>query len=177
MYSGSSLMLYVHYCKLLILWICLILPKGYTTMIFSLRPKSESIESVNFLRRIGPQTNVMPKSFTLGGFSHSAVQFRAKIKVLLIKQNLWLFSITNEMYVCHLATIRRTRLSCYWVRKSLHTQTKGQFLRWITVCQKVPKSYFRSQFWMSKINRIFSKKKLSKNINLGDHYLLKTFFF
>ena len=117
-------MLYVHYRKLLILWICLILPKGYTTMIFSLRPKSESIESVNFLRRIGPQTNVMPKSFTLGGFSHSAVQFRAKIKVLLIKQNLWLFSITNKMYVCHLAAIRRTRLSCYWVIKSLHTQTK-----------------------------------------------------
>ena len=45
----------------------------------------------------------------------------------------------------------------------------------MTVCQKVPKSYFQSQFWMSKIIRIF-KKKLSKNINLGDHYLLKTFF-
>ena len=43
----------------------------------------------------------------------------------------------------------------------------------MTVRQKVPKSYFQSQFWMSKINRIFSKKKLSKNINLGDHYLLK----
>ena len=82
--------LYVHYCKLLILWICLILPKGHTTMIWS-QPdsgsKSDSSESVNFLRRIGPQTNVMPKSFTLGGFSHSAVQFRAKIKVLLI--NSW----------------------------------------------------------------------------------------
>ena len=51
------------------------------------------------------------------------------------------------------------------------------FLRVMTVCQKVPKLYFQSQFWMSKINRIFSKKKkLSKNINLGDHYLSKTFF-
>ena len=40
----------------------------------------------------------------------------------------------------------------------------------------MPKSYFQSQFWMSKINRIFSKKNLSKHINLGDHYLLKTFF-
>ena len=47
----------------------------------------------------------------------------------------------------------------------------------MTVCQKVPKLYFQSQFWMSKINRIFSKKKLSKNINLGDHYLLKFYPF
>ena len=46
----------------------------------------------------------------------------------------------------------------------------------MTVCQKMPKSYFQSQFWMSKTNPTFSKKKLSKNINLGDHYLLKTFF-
>ena len=45
----------------------------------------------------------------------------------------------------------------------------------MTVRQNVPKSYFQSQFWTSKINQIFSKKKLSKNINLGDHYLLKTF--
>ena len=45
----------------------------------------------------------------------------------------------------------------------------------MTVYQKVPKLYFQSQFWMSKINRIFSKQKnLSKNINLGDHYLQKT---
>ena len=43
--------------------------------------------------------------------------------------------------------------------------------------QKEPKLYFQSQFWMSKINRIFSKKNLSKNINLGDHYIYqKTFF-
>ena len=65
------------YCKLLILWICLVFPKGHTTMIFSQPdsgPNSESIEPVNFLRRIEPQTNVMPKSFTLGGFSHSAVE-------------------------------------------------------------------------------------------------------
>ena len=51
-----------------------------------------------------------------------------------------------------------------------------KFLRVTTVCQKVPKLYFQSQFWMSKINQIFSKKNLSKNINLGDHNLLKTFF-
>ena len=53
-------------------------------------------------------------------------------------------------------------------------QSFKKFLQVMTVCQKVPKSYFQSQFWMSKINRFFSKKKLSKNINLGDHYLLKT---
>ena len=36
--------------------------------------------------------------------------------------------------------------------------------------QKVPKLYFQSQFSMSKINRIVSKKKSSKNMNFGDHY-------
>ena len=46
----------------------------------------------------------------------------------------------------------------------------------MTVCQKVPKLDLQSQFWMSTINRIFSKKKLSKNINLGNHYSLKYFF-
>ena len=33
-----------------------------------------------------------------------------------------------------------------------------KFLRVMTVRQKVPKSYFQSQFWMSEINRNFSKK-------------------
>ena len=51
-----------------------------------------------------------------------------------------------------------------------------KILRVMTVCQKVPNSYFQSQFWMSKIKWIFSKKNLSKNINVGDHYLSKTFF-
>ena len=44
----------------------------------------------------------------------------------------------------------------------------------MTVHQKVPNLYFQSKFWMSEINQIF--KKISKNINSGDHYLLKTFF-
>ena len=73
----------------------------------------------------------------------------------------------------------------WWVLKSKvfgHESTWHQgkifkkLLRVMTVCQKVPKLYFQSQFWMSKINQIFSKKKLSKNTNLGDRYLLKTFF-
>ena len=73
----------------------------------------------------------------------------------------------------------------WWVQKSKlfgqeSTCHQGKifkkFLRVMTVRQKVPKLYFQSQFWMSKINRIFSKKKLSKNTNLGDHYLLNFFF-
>ena len=36
---------------------------------------------------------------------------------------------------------------------------------------KVPKLYFQSQFSMSKINRL--KKKILKNINLGNHFFLK----
>ena len=42
--------------------------------------------------------------------------------------------------------------------------------------QKVPELYFQRQVSMSKIIWIFSRKISSKNINLGDHFLLKTFF-
>ena len=38
-------------------------------------------------------------------------------------------------------------------------------------CQKVPKSDFQSQFTTSKIIRIFLKKFLLENINLGTHFL------
>ena len=41
--------------------------------------------------------------------------------------------------------------------------------------QKVPKSDFQSNFSISKIDRIFLKKILLKNINLGHQLLLKTF--
>ena len=47
-------------------------------------------------------------------------------------------------------------------------------LQWIMVCQKVLKSY--SNFSMSKINGIFSKKKSSKNINFGDYLCKKHIF-
>ena len=43
-------------------------------------------------------------------------------------------------------------------------------LQGIMVRQKVPKSYFQSQFSMSKIDGNFSKKNF-KNINLGDHFI------
>ena len=46
----------------------------------------------------------------------------------------------------------------------------------MTVRQKVPKWYFQSQFWMSKINQFFSKRKVSKNINLGDLIYQNLFF-
>ena len=49
-------------------------------------------------------------------------------------------------------------------------------LRWIMVHQKVSKSYFQSQFFMSKIYRIFLKENSFKNINLGDHFCKKTIF-
>ena len=39
-------------------------------------------------------------------------------------------------------------------------KTLKKFLRVMTVCQKVPKLYFESQFSMSKIDGIFSKKKI-----------------
>ena len=41
------------------------------------------------------------------------------------------------------------------------------------VHQKVQKSYFQSQ----KSTEFFQKKKWFKNINLGDHFFVKVFFF
>ena len=35
-----------------------------------------------------------------------------------------------------------------------------KILRVMTVCQKVPKLYFQSQFWMSKLIEFFQKKKI-----------------
>ena len=64
-------------------------------------------------------------------------------------------------------------------KKQESTYSKDFFLKirwWIMVHQKVPKLYFQSQFSMSKSNQFFSKKISSKNINLEDHFLLKTFF-
>ena len=55
----------------------------------------------------------------------------------------------------------------WWVLKSKlfgqeSTYHQGKilkkFLQVMTVRQKVPKLYFQSQFWMLKINQIFSKK-------------------
>ena len=45
-----------------------------------------------------------------------------------------------------------------------------KILRVMTVCEKVPKLYFQSHFGCQKLIEFFQKKKLSKNINLGDHY-------
>ena len=39
------------------------------------------------------------------------------------------------------------------------------------------KLHFQSQLWMSKINRISSKTNSFKNIDLGDQFLEKNFFF
>ena len=43
-------------------------------------------------------------------------------------------------------------------QESTYSNFFQKILWWITVRQKVPKSYFQSQFSMSKINRFFSKK-------------------
>ena len=91
-------------------------------------------------------------------------------------------SFHKRMYINISSVVEFQR---WWVLKSKlfgqeSTCHQGKIFKkilWVmTVCQKVPKLYFQSQFWMSKINQIFSKKKLSKNINLGDHYLLIFFF-
>jgi hypothetical protein len=47
------------------------------------------------------------------------------------------------------------------------------WMQWITVCLKVPKFYFQSQFSMSRIKGFF----LFKNINLGDNFFIKNIFF
>ena len=47
-------------------------------------------------------------------------------------------------------------------------------LQFVKKCQN---RTFRVNFGCQKLIEFFQKKILSKNINLGDHYLLKTFFF
>ena len=60
--------------------------------------------------------------------------------------------------------------------KNQHTQRKLlNFENWVNGrCQKVPKFDFQSQFFMSKIIRIFLNFFFS--LNLGAHFLLLTFF-
>jgi hypothetical protein len=69
--------------------------------------------------------------------------------------------------------------------KNQHSQRKllnfenwvnGQVSKSAKKCQKVPKFNFHSQFSMSKIIRIFLIFFSLKNINLGAHFLLLTFF-
>ena len=47
----------------------------------------------------------------------------------------------------------------------------------MTVRQKVPKSYFQSQFWISKINQIFSKNKFIQEYQFRRPLFIKNFFF
>ena len=53
--------------------------------------------------------------------------------------------------------------------KNKNTQRIFLICRWMTVCQKVPKSYVLSK-------SIFDIKKTFKNINLGDYFSVKTLF-
>ena len=55
-------------------------------------------------------------------------------------------------------------------------QDLKKFCWWMTVHQKVPKSYYQSRFSWSNINKkiIFFS---FKNTNLGDHFLLGTHYF
>ena len=84
--------------------------------------------------------------------------------------------LINTLYI-HISSSWNFKSTIFGQESTCHQgKIFKKFLQVITVRQKVPKLYFQSQFWISKINRIFSKKILSKNINLGDHYLLKTLF-
>ena len=85
-------------------------------------------------------------------------------------ENSKFYSNSNSVHYCRLFTNISSvvEFQRWWVLKSKlfgqeSTCHQGKIfkkiLRVMTVCQKVPKSYFQSQFWMSKINRIFSKKK------------------
>ena len=58
----------------------------------------------------------------------------------------------------------------------LAPESKNQHTQWKWGGQKVPKFDFQSQFSMSKMIRIFLNFFSLKNINLGDHFLLLTFF-
>jgi len=45
------------------------------------------------------------------------------------------------------------------------------------VCQKMPKSYFLSQFFMSKIDKKFSKKKFIEEYQFRRPFFVKKLFF
>ena len=66
----------------------------------------------------------------------------------------------------------------FWVPKTLLLEP---YKKWSCVqlskcCQELQNFDFQSPFSMSKIIRIFPRKFLLNNINLGAHFLLLTFF-
>ena len=75
--------------------------------------------------------------------------------------------VSEFEFKAHIHTNISSVKELWWVLKSkLFSQESTchqgknfkKFLQVMTVRQKLPKSYFQSQFWMLKINRIFSKK-------------------
>ena len=114
-------------------------------------------------------------------FKPSHVQTKIIIKVgilICLEITVVMLLLTN---FCSVVEFQR-----WWVLKSKlfgqeSTFHQGKvfkkFLRVMTVCQKVPKLYFQSQFRMSKNNCIFSKKKITKEYQFRRPLFIKNFFF
>ena len=85
-------------------------------------------------------------------FLYSAAQWATAILNLvhtIISVRLWNFKYGGSLKASCLAKNQRA------TKKKIFRK----FLKVMTVCQKLPKLYFQSQFWLSKINRFFFKKK------------------
>ena len=85
------------------------------------------------------------------------------------------FSKCFSLHVLHINISSVVEFQRWWVLKSKFfgqesTCHQGKiikkFLQVMTVCQKVPKLYFQSQFWTSKIDRIYSKKIIYLRISI-----------
>ena len=124
----------------------------------------------NFLRNIQmvPQLKESVQIHIVSSLSFSGIKVIKKVnnqnhigKDLSKKNSL-------EVFVVSISSV--VEFQRWWILKSKlfgqdSTCHQGKifrkFLQVMTFCQKVPKLYFQSQFWMSKINQIFSKKNFT----------------
>ena len=124
--------------------------------------------------------------------SWNTIWFQKIINILLDVTPIWSFDQVNSktltywwwcalpkyQFGCRILKMVGPKMQAFCPRIDM---LKGN--RWIlkirgaSVCQKVPKLYFQSQFFMSKINRIFSKKKnIYKRISIYETNFLKKRF-
>ena len=116
--------------------------------------------------------------------THKARNMRLRNRCLLKNENFYNWQVLSRLVYDGLKQFNYKarnvgpRNRCLWKNGSfqriniLKGKNLDKFCWWMTVCQKVHKSYFQSHFLMSKIDK---KNYVSSfhNINLGDHFLIK----
>ena len=116
---------------------------------------------------------LMESSFVKNVFCN----FKYNLNFLRGSRNGRLFLVSSVHFLLWLSSFQKWGTK--YLPKNQHTQRKLlNFENWCSGrCQKKPKFDFQSQFSMSKIIWIFLNSFFSlKNINLGAHFLLLTWF-